>query len=484
MKRYFCLPLLLLVTTSALDSNQVTQPQSPAETFATEAANIVKDFTSFINDDESSPTSQVLYTAEKYGSFAAALNKFKQMMESSKQEAKATAQAIKEVGNVFTDDVFFDFLQIVDKKKKLEKLSVFIDESEKRAEKAQSDYKTWISTSTDIDEISRKFLLETHYKNAEKNEFFRKETHKAKKKLTQELIKLLDFLSRIYGTYEKGENPRIVCTNDQDVSILNAHFGTIAKLVKEEEKLSLQYKQYLMELSKPLSATSDPSPEKMQQQTANTVKELENIFKGFVNNEPSRTLPTSPHTTEEYGPSAALLDRFQQFMKLCRQEAVLLEQAANGADLESICTEEVFFDLAKITKSKKRLEDLCTTIDESVKRLEKYRSDLLQWILSIPYLDDEHRKKLTEDFTKTEPVLGKQSFAIRKEIAIEYINLLNFLSMRYGTYKLINNKAELVFSSEIENKLYESYIKKINKLFKEGDEVELLIEQRKREVTK
>jgi hypothetical protein len=479
---WLCLPLVFSIATGAFAADQVGQSQSHAEKFADETANIVKDYTSFLNGQESPPTKQISsYTVEEYGAFAAPLHKLKQVMDSSKQETKASDQAIKEVGDIFNDGVFFDFLKIIDKRKKLEKLSVFIEESEKRAAKTQSDYKEWLVSSPDIDGISRKYLLETHYKNAEKNEFFRKETYKVKKKLTQELISLLDFLSKIYGTYEKGDNSQIICPDDHNVSILNAHFEAVAKFVKEEEKLTLRYKQYLMELAGPVT---DQDPKKVQQQTTNTEKELKNIFKCFSDDESSKTISTSSYTTEEYGPAAAILDRSQQFMNLCKKEAILLDKEIGEAAFERICSEEVFFDLAKIATTKKKLENLCVVIDESLKRLEKYRSDLMQWLSSIPNLDDKHRKKLAEDFTKNEPILGKRSFAIRKEMAAEYIHLLNFLSIRYGTYKLINDKETLAFSSELEDKLYQSYIKKINKLFKEEEEISFLIEQRQREIFK
>lgn len=475
--------MILFVTTGALASNQAAHSESLTEKFADETAHIVKDYISFLNGQESPLTKQISsYTTEEYGAFAAPLNKLKQIMDSFKQETKTSDQAIREVGDIFNDGVFFDFLKLIDKKKKLEKLSAFIEESEKRAAQTQSDYKTWLSSSPDIDDISRKYLLETHYKNAKRNEFFRKETYKVKKNLTQELISLLDFLSKIYGTYEKGES-QIICADDRNVSILNAHFETVAKLVKEEEKLTLQYKQYLTELAGPLSI-NDQDMKRMQQQTANTEKELKSIFNCFSDNESSKTISTSPHTTEKYGPAAAILDRSQQFMNLCKKEAILLDKEIGDAAFELICSEEVFFDLTKIATTKNKLEYLCVVIDGSLKRLEKYRSDLMQWISSLPHLDGEQRKNFAEDFTKNEPVLGRRSFAIKKEMAAEYIHLLNFLSMRYGTYKLINDKKTLVFSSDLEDKLYQSYIKKINKLVKEEDEITFLIEQRQKEIFK
>jgi hypothetical protein len=485
---HVCLSLALLLTTTPLASNQAEKPQRSIEKLTNELANITKSFTNFLNEGETSQTSQTptIYSAEEYGSFAVILNKFNELMESSKQETRTCAQAIKEIGSIYTDEVIFDFLKISEKKKKLEKLSVFIDESEKRAEKVQSDYMTWISTSSDIDDISRKFLLETHYKNAEKNEFFRKETYKVKKNIVQELIKLLDFLSKIYGTYEKGENLYILCANNRDLSILNAHLQAVKDSVKEEEKITLQYKQFLMELTKPLTTPPDPNPEKIQQQTANIEKELDNIFKRYLDSfdgDPSKSI-SIPHTTEEYGSAAAILDRVQQFMELCKQDALLLVQAIDEVDMETICSEEVFFDLAKITERKKKLEHLCVTLDECERKSEKYISDFFQWMLTIPYLDDAICKRIKEALAKITPVLGENPFfVIRKEIAREYINLLNLLSIRYGTYKLINNKEALVFSFGVENKLYESYIKKINKLFREGEELSLRNDQQRRNTT-
>lgn len=475
---FLCLSIVLLVTTGSQASDQVAQPQNPFDKFQQEATNIFKDFTSFINGEESSPTSQTsIYSDEEYGPLAVFLNKFKQMMEFSKQETRAAAQALKEIGNVFTDDVFFDFSKLIDKKKKLERLSIFLDESEKRTENVLSEYKAGLLSSPDLDEVSRQYLLECHYKNAEKNKFIRKENYKIKKNIANEFIKMLGFLSKIYGTYEKRENGQIICANDNDASILNAHVTAIENFIKEETSLTLLNRQHLMEISKPLFTTTYQDSEKVQRQTANAVIEAEKIFKEFWNREPSKMTSISTHTTEEYGPAAFFLDRFQQFMELCKQEALLLDQAAAEIDVNSICTEKVFFDLTKINERKKKLEQMCVTIDESEIRLEKYKSDFFQWILSVPYLDEQYRKELKEDFNKTTPVLGKRSFAIQKEYTLEFIKLLNFLSIRYGTYKLVNNNQDLFFCSEIESKRFESYIRKIKQLFREKDEVDLLIDQ-------
>jgi hypothetical protein len=94
-RRFWLYLPLMLVMTGVLASNQISSPERLAEKFATETVNIVKDYTSFLNGQESPLTKQISpYTVEEYGAFAAPLNKLKQVMDFSKQEAKAIAQAI------------------------------------------------------------------------------------------------------------------------------------------------------------------------------------------------------------------------------------------------------------------------------------------------------------------------------------------------------------------------------------------------------
>jgi hypothetical protein len=72
----------------------------------------------------------------------------------------------------------------------------------------------------------------------------------------------------------------------------------------------------------------------------------------------------------------------------------MLAQAFAEIKVHSICTEEMFFNLAKMVERKKRLEQMCIILDESEKRLEKYSSDCIQWLSSAPNLDDQARNKI------------------------------------------------------------------------------------------
>lgn len=234
----FCLSLGLLMATSPLISKEAVKSPNMLEKYEKERMKLIEEFAHH-------PTSAAsAYSDKEYGPLAAPLNKLCQLLESSKQETIAGVQAFKEVDlENIADDVFFDLLKIVDKKKKLERLSTFLDESEKRAEKAYSDYNTWLTSSPELDELLRRYILEGSYTYREKGAAFRKESFRIKKNLVREFAKLFDFLSKIYGTYQKGKDPLILCSNDQDSLTLNSYFLNISNLFKEEQNLALQWQQ-------------------------------------------------------------------------------------------------------------------------------------------------------------------------------------------------------------------------------------------------
>lgn len=438
------LSLVLLVTTISLALNS----QNLEEKIGKEMANIGKDFVDFLDGKQSvSPNQPSTYSADEYGHFAIYLNKLKQSMELSKQEIKAVDRAFNEVelDKAFTDEVLFNFFNIIDKKKKLERLLVFLDESEKRTEGNYSEFATWMLSSPDVDEISCKNFADAYYKAPEEKKFFRQEPYRIKKNIVQEYITFLDFLSKAYGSYGRGEDAQILFTNDKDLQAWRSHGETIEKLFKEEENFALLFQQRVTQMGKSLPTMTKMSDDPI-------------------------------HTTEEYDLSC--LDQISEF---CKQEAIFLGQAFAEIDVNSICTEEVFLNFAKITERKKKLEQMSVILEENEKRWEKQLPDLVQRILSSSHLSDRFRRKV-EDFNKTMPILGKQSFTLKKKYVLEFINLLNLLSMRYGTYN-INNQG-LCFSSEIESKIYESYLKDIRSLLEEEKDVDLLIQQHMQDLSK
>lgn len=140
-----------------------------------------------------------------------------------------------------------------------------------------------------------------------------------------------------------------------------------------------------------------------------------------------------------------------------------------------------FLNFAKINERKKKLEKMSVILDESERKWEKQLPAVVQHVLSSSRLNDSLQSKI-EDFNKTIPGLAKQSFALKKQYVLEFINLLNLLSTRYGTYNI--NDQGLCFSSGIESKLYESYLKNIRDLLEKENGVNLLIQQRMQELSK
>lgn len=242
--------LMLLVGTIYQGFNDFAQTQNQNGKFEKEIVSIIKEFMS--REETFTTNKSSTYSAEEYGQLAIPLNKLRQVMEFCKQESIAVEQAFNAVDldSIFTDDVLFNFFKIIDKKKKLEQLSIFLDESEKKTEEIHSEYIEWMLFSSDLNEAFRKSFADSHYRTAEEKEFLRREPYKIKKNIVGEFIKLLDFFSVIYGSYERGKNQEIICTYSNDLSILQSHAEKIHNLYKEEENFALLFQQRALQMEK------------------------------------------------------------------------------------------------------------------------------------------------------------------------------------------------------------------------------------------
>jgi len=442
----FCLSLGFLIVTSPLISKEAVNPQNMLEKYEKERAKLFEKF----NHSPASISQVSTYSDKDYGPLAAPLNKLRQLLESSKQETAAGIQAFNEVNidGFFTDDVFFDLLKIADKKKKLERLSTFLDESEKRAEKAYSDYRTWLTSSPELDEFLRKHILEGSQQYSEKGASFRKESFKIKKNLVCEFTKLFNFLSKIYGTYHKGKDPLILCSNDQDSLTLNSYFSTISNLFNEEQNLALQWQQNSLEMEK-----------------------------FFIETARMESIPDA--MSEEHLQAQALSKCFNKFKEFCKQEGAVVNQAYTEAIVNNICTEESLFDLTKLKEKKKRTEQIGAIFDESQKKWDNQISDLLKQATSSQLLDDHERKRL-DFFEKTVVPRIKQSFVVKQNYILELKKLLDFFLVKYGTYKKVddeNQEFRFAFQSDFDGILYENHMIKVSKLLRENDALDLRISQ-------
>lgn len=249
--------LVLLATTCSLAFHQFAQSQNLEEKFAQEMANLIKEQADFLGKMEtSSPIQSRTYSADEYGLFAVYLNKFKKFMDVCNQENMALVQALNavELDKVFTEEVLFNFFNIVEKKKKLEKLSLFVDESAQRTENIYSEYVTWALSSPELDEMSRKNFAQAITRSPEQKKFFRQEPYRIKKNIIQEYIVFLDFLSKAYGSYWMGEEGQILFNNDKDLQACNSHCETLENLFKEEDNFFLFYQETLAQAEKSLSS--------------------------------------------------------------------------------------------------------------------------------------------------------------------------------------------------------------------------------------
>lgn len=251
--------LTILVTTGSLAFHHFAQSQNLEEKFGQEMANLIKEQADFFDKMEASSQIQSrTYSADEYGLFAVYLNRFKKIMDLYKQENMALVQAFEEVDldGIFTEKVLCNFFNIIEKKKKLEKLSLFVDESSQRTENIYSDYVKWVLSSPELDEMSRKNFVNAISTSPEQKKFFRQEPYRIKKNIVQEYIIFLDFLSKAYGSYGIGEDGRILFNNDKDLQAWKFHCETIENLFKEEGNFLLFSQEKLAQAEKSLPTTT------------------------------------------------------------------------------------------------------------------------------------------------------------------------------------------------------------------------------------
>jgi hypothetical protein len=232
--------LMLLTATFPVVFYQFSQA-SVEKKFIREMANIMSDYATFMDAGFSLQKPSELYSADEYGYLAVYLDKFKTWVERFKQENRVVIHAFNEVelDKIFTDEIFFDFFNIIEKKKKLEKLSLFLDESAKRTEDIHSECVAWVQHLEGNEGSFLKGFVEGFSKSSEEKKFFREESYRIQKNIVQEYIKLLNSLFKAYGSYERKADGTIMFANENDLQTFRAHCEVLEKLFKEEETSAL-----------------------------------------------------------------------------------------------------------------------------------------------------------------------------------------------------------------------------------------------------
>lgn len=234
--------LVILVSTGFLTFNHFSQSQNFQDKFDKEISNIINDqINSFGNKGLLSQRHPQTYSEDEYGSFAIYLNKCKKVLSYSEEEQRAILQAFNEVefNEFFTKKVLLNFRNIVAKKKQLERLLLFLNESANRTERVYSEWITWILTSPEINELTRKDLKKITSGSAEEKKFFRQEPYRINKSIVQQFIMALDFLLKTYGSYTMEEGGQVVFFNEEN-QLAWAFYGEIIEnLLKEQEDFDL-----------------------------------------------------------------------------------------------------------------------------------------------------------------------------------------------------------------------------------------------------
>ena len=232
---------MLLVATGFSAFNCFTQAQNFEKKFCIELGNIMNHSGVVLDDaGSSSENESQMYSTNEYGYFAAYLNKIKKMYQLFNQEHMAVLQAFNQVelDKAFTEEVLFNFFNIIEKKKNLEQLLCFLDESAKRVEDIYSEYVTWVLSSPEVDEGSRQNFAKAISTSHEEKKFLRQEPYRIRKDIALEYIKYFDFFSKIFGTYGVGAEGQILFASEHDFLVWKSHFEKLENLFKEEENFA------------------------------------------------------------------------------------------------------------------------------------------------------------------------------------------------------------------------------------------------------
>ncbi|HNA61577.1 MAG TPA: hypothetical protein PKW79_00670 [Rhabdochlamydiaceae bacterium] len=254
--------LILFSTTFPLGANEFSQRKK----FHKVSADMLNRFVGSLTINEPpSIEPPGTYSTDEYGRYASYLYKIERLMRLSQEENLRVIEAVNEVeiNKVLTDDTLFSFQNIILKKKQLKRLLDFLDESAQRIEDIHLEFTTWMISSSDLNEASRKEFADTYYKTAEEKKFIRQEPYRIQKEIIQECIQLLDYLCKIYGAYRKDLQGRVIFDNDKDLKILRSHIETIETLSQEGQKMALDHQKAAMNISQSYSL-SEPKNNTIQ----------------------------------------------------------------------------------------------------------------------------------------------------------------------------------------------------------------------------
>lgn len=423
--------LVLFVTTSFVVVNQLSFFWRAQEKTELAVRNLLEDrLNSQLGNKVPLKSQASPFVIEEYGPFAAFLNRFKQAVAFEDEKVLVIEKTAESIHweEVFASDMLLDFSAILDKKKRLKEYLTLLRETFQEVDDTYSKFITWVTTSSDINEVFRQDFKKGFDEAVEKKKEWKQELYRISEDICEENIKLLDFFIGIYGSYEQDADGSLTFAEEDDLEIYLAQCRSIEKLIRRQERLifseqksQIEANQGLLEVEHPFD---NPDP----------LAPIKNL-KPFV------------------------FDSTDPFIQQIQRELIALDNAFTEVTLDKILTEEIASDFERINIGKKLLEQKNSLLRKNRERLKKQ-------IL-------EKSQSSIKDSLFT---LINQWIAIKEKYILEAQKLLEFLSIRYGTYeKDVYHVWHFAFP--LEEKLFNSYLDSFKELSKEEEQTLLLIKK-------
>jgi hypothetical protein len=331
--------------------------------------------------------------------------------------------------NVCSLEVLLNQSKILEKKDHLKQLLNFLDASESRLEKMLSDLKWKILSDLDVDEEFHKGFSKGYDQAMEEKNYRLQEIYSLIRDVVWAYIKLLDFVfDRLSVAKNNHSDLKSVFKSKEDLNKLQFYLDAAvnASMIYEEKALASEQRR----------------------------KEALNVLSFFTQLQQSIALTRIEEVYKE---------KIQPYIKACAE-----------IDWRNIYTEAVLLNCETIAKNKKELEWICPIIDEMEKKWEKEIPDAMFQVLASLCQSNKEREIL-EEFIAIFIILEKELVSIRKKYTLEYLQLLNFFSVRYGSYKILTEGIQFAYG--IESKLCKTLLNNIQQLLEKEEATVIQVRQ-------
>ena len=370
------------------------------------------------------------YSKEGFEYVAAVATGILESSASAEKEHQAVEQAFLDLDleSICSTEVLLNQSKISEKKDQLKQLLTFLDESESRLGKMLSDLKWQVLSKADVDEDFRKGFAKSYDLNSGENKRLLQEIYALKRDVVWAYIRLFDFVSSKVSAANNHSDLKSVFKSDEELNELQVYLDGVISALKANEEKALAYEQNKEKALNALSVLTHPKE------------------------------------------SMALI----RIAEICKEKIEPYHQACAEINWYNIYTEAVLSNRETIAEKKKELERICPILDEMENKWKKEIPDAVRQT-TTPLLQSNQEREILEEFIATVFPLEKECVSIKKKYILEFLQLLNFFSARFGSYKVDTGGVQFAYG--IENKLCESYMKNIQQLLQKEESIALQASQ-------